>query len=249
MEVIVREYRDEAWTGEVIRPKLGLQLAYKGADGDVGNVNASWQKMFFDYVEDGVRTSPGLPARLRSVRAEEGGHNYEIGGDYELGLGRGRLKLIGLNRFVHLPLSETVVTRTFDGSTPDDGSRFTRDGDELERIGRAEYRWTAAGGDWQLSGEYAFNRLENLSELFVLQPDGSFAGVPLPGGSATVEEDRYEVMASYGRPLTPDLALQVNLGGEYSRLEQAGGGGLTRAFRRPKGLVSLADVNPGAQDC
>jgi len=235
-----RDYRYDEWTGEGDRPRLSGTLAWTGPTGQLANLNMAYQRVYFDYVEDGTRSGPGLPDRARSVRYEEGGYNHEIGGDYEFALGAGRLKLIGLNSFVHLPLSETVVTRTFDGSTPDDGSRFTRDGDELERIARAEYRWKAGGGDWQLSGEYAFNKLENVSELFVLQPDGGFAGVPLPGGSATVEEDRYEVMASYGRPLTPDLALQVNLGGEYSRLEQAGGGGLTRAFRRPKGLVSLA---------
>ena len=233
----LREYRDEAWTGEVIRPKLGLQLAYKGADGDVGNVNASWQKMFFDYVEDGVRTSPGLPARIRSVRAEEGGHNYEIGGDYELGLGRGRLKLIGLNRFVHSPSQDTVEVAAADTAT--EGFRFARDGEEQERIARAEYRWKA-GGDWQLSGEYAFNKLDSVSELFGLGTDGEYAPIPLPGGTATVQEDRYEVMGTYGRALTPATTLQVSLGGEYSKLEQVGAGGLVRSFRRPKGLISLA---------
>jgi hypothetical protein len=241
-----REFRHDVWTGESERPRLSGSLAWTGANGQVANLNAAYHRFDFAYIEDGTRRGPGLPDRARSVRHEEGGYHYEVGGDYEFALGGGRLKLIGLNRFVHLPLTETVVTKTFDGSTPDHGSRYSRDGDELERIGRAEYRWKAGGGDWQLSGEYAFNRLESVSELFVLQPDGSFAGVPLPRGSATVEEDRYEVMASFGRPLTPDLALQVNLGGEYSRLEQVGGGGLARSFRRPKGLVSLAwKATPG----
>ena len=234
----LREHRDEAWTGEVDRPKLGLQLAYTGANGSVGNFNASWQKMFFDYVEDGVRTSAGSPERSRSVRSEEGGHNYELGGDYEFGLGDGRLKLIGLNRFVHSPTVDTVETRFADGA-PAEGLRFARDGEEQERIARAEYRWTA-GGDWQVSGEYAFNKLDSVSELFALGADGGYAPIPLPGGTATVQEDRYEIMGTYGRALTPATTLQVSLGGEYSKLEQVGGGGLVRSFRRPKGLVSLA---------
>ena len=234
----LREYRDEAWTGEVDRPKLGLQLAYKGANGQVGNLNASWQKIFFDYVEDGVRTSPGLPDRMRSVRADEGGHNYEIGGDYEFGLGDGRLKLIGLNRFAHSPSEETVEVRD-PAAASAEGFRFARDGEEQERIARAEYRWKA-GGDWQLSGEYAFNKLDSVSELFVLGSDGIYAPIPLPGGTATVQEDRYEVMGTYGRALTPATTLQVSLGGEYSKLAQVGAGGLVRSFRRPKGLVSLA---------
>jgi len=235
----LREYRDEAWTGEVIRPKLGLQLAYKGAEGTIGNLNASWQKIFFDYVEDGVRTSPGQAARNRSVRSEEGGYNHEVGGDYEFGLGTGRLKLIGLSRFAHSPSEDTVETRTA-GSPIVQGFRFSRDGEEQERIARAEYRWKAVGGDWQVSTEYAFNKLDSVSRLFALGADGSYAQIPLPGGTATVQEDRYEVMATHGRNLTPTLALQVSAGGESSKLEQVGAGGLVRSFRRPKGLVSLA---------
>jgi len=234
----VREYRSEEWTGEVDRPKVSAQLAYKGESGSVGNLNASWQKIFFDYVEDGVRYGPGLPDRVRAVRSEEGGHNYEIGGDYEFALGAGRLKLIGLDRFVHTPTQDQVEVDYAD-ATPTEGVRFARDGDEKERIARAEYRWKM-GGDWQLSGEYAFNSLDSTSSLYLLDGAGVYQPVPLPGGTATVQEDRYEVMGTYGRALTPSLTFQMSLGGEYSKLEQVGGGGLTRSFRRPKGLVSLA---------
>lgn len=61
----------------------------------------------------------------------------------------------------------------------------------------------------------------------------------MPGGTATVQEDRYELMASYGRSLTPALTMQLAAGGEYSTIEQVGGGGLHRSFRRPKGQLSL----------
>jgi len=233
-----REYRYDEWTGEADRPKVSMKLAYKGPTGNVGNFNGSWRKLYFDYVEDGTRTGPGLPDRVRSVRSWEGGHNYELGGDYEFALGGGKLKLIGLNRYTHWPWSDTVETRFADGS-PMEGFRFASDGEEKERIARAEYRWKA-GGDWQVSGEYAFNSLDNVSELFVLGTDGIYVPIPLPGSTATVQEDRYEVMGTYGRPLSPKTTLQVSLGGEYSKLEQVGGGGLVRSFRRPKGLISLA---------
>ena len=233
-----REYRDDVWTGEFDQPRITASVAYHGADGDIGNFNASWLKVFYDYVEDGTRTGPGLPDRTRTVRSEQGGHSYEAGGDYEFALGRGRLKLIGLDRFAYEPRSDTVEV-AFASGAPTTGSRFTRDGRETERIGRAEYRWKA-GGDWQVSGEYAFNRLESASGLFIRDAAGLYVPQPLPGGTATVEEDRYEVMGTYGRTLSPELTLQASLGGEFSRLSQAGAGGLTRSFVRPKGLVSLA---------
>lgn len=74
----------------------------------------------------------------------------------------------------------------------------------------------------------------------MLGADGSYAPVPLPGGSAVVEEDRYEVMGTNGRTLSPALSMQLSLGGEHSRMEQVGDGGPARAFRRPKGLVPFA---------
>lgn len=234
----VRERRDETWTGESDRPRLSAQFGWKGADGQIGNLNASWQKVFFDYVEDGTRTGPGLPARVRSIRSDQGGHNYELGGDYEFGLAAGRLKLIGLTRFDHSPSQDTVEV-AYDDGRPTEGSRFARDGEETERIARAEYRWNA-GGDWQVSGEYAFNRLDSVSSLFERDAAGTYQPVPLPGGSAVVQEDRYELMGSYGRNLAPSLALQLAAGGEYSTLEQAGAGGLRRSFRRPKGQATLA---------
>jgi outer membrane receptor for ferrienterochelin and colicins len=234
----LREVRDEVWTGETDRPRLTARLGYHDAQGRIGNLNASVQKLFSTYVEDGVRTGPGLPDRERSVRSRDGGHNYELGGDYEFGVGKGRLKLIGLDRFTRTPSVTTVETRFADDS-PTAGDRFRQEGEETERIGRAEYRWKA-GGDWQLSAEYAFNRLDLVSELFSLDAGGIYQPVPLPGGTASVQEDRYEVMGTYGRALRPNLTLQVSAGAEYSRLEQVGAGGLTRAFRRPKGLVSLA---------
>ena len=233
-----REFRDDAWTGESDRPRVSAKLAWKGATGAVGNLNASWQKLLFDYVEDDRRSGPGLPDRLRTVRSDAGGHNYEIGGDYEFGFGPGRLKLIGLDRFARDTPQDTVETHYEDG-TPTEGERFARDGEETERIARAEYRWKL-GGDWQVSAEYAFNELDSASSLYELDDDGIYQPVPLPGGTATVQEDRYEFMGSYGRDLLPTLAMQLAVGAEFSTLEQAGGGGLSRSFRRPKGQLSLA---------
>ncbi|HWH21744.1 MAG TPA: TonB-dependent receptor, partial [Allosphingosinicella sp.] len=94
---------------------------------------------------------------------------------------------------------------------------------------------------WQISGEGAFNTLDNVSEFFVLRPNGEFEEIPLPAGSATIDEDRYEVMGSYGRPLASNLSIKLSAGGEYSKLSYIGA--LTtsaNAFWRPKGQLSAA---------
>jgi hypothetical protein len=235
----LREYRNDAWTGEIDQPKLSSHLGYHGADGQIGNLNASWQRVFYHYIEDGTRTGPALPDRLRSVRSRQEGYNYEVGGDYAFDFGPGNLKLIGLGRFNHTPTSDTVVTRQVDGAVPPEGDRFTRVGDTTERIARAEYRWKA-WGDWQLSTEYAFNKLDSVSSLYDLSAGGVFVPVPLPGGTATVQEDRYETMASYGHALGASATLQLAAGAEYSTISEVGAGGLSRSFRRPKGQIAVA---------
>ena len=235
----LREYRDDQWTGEFNQPRASLRLVLDGPGTSVGNLNASYREFWYDYFEDGFRTGPGLVDRNRDVTVEENGHNWEIGGDFEFALGPGRLKLIGLNRWSH-SVPDTLVLTEFADGRPNVGDRFARDATTQERIGRAEYRWSGGGAEWQLSGEAAFNSLDNVSSYFQLNSAGDFVEIPLPGGTARVEEDRYEVMASYGRALSPAFRFQLALGGEYSQLSQVGGGGLTRSFWRPKGTLTAA---------
>lgn len=236
----LRETRDDVWTGEYNAPRLSARLSRAPEGGAASNLNASYQRVHYDYVENGRRTGPGLPDRHREVSVQERGYNHELGGDHSFAWGNGRLKLIGLHRAAHVPVEEEVRLRRDDGGAPDSGSRFVREATEREAIARGEYRWKAAGADWQVSAEGAFNRLDADAELSLLEPDGSFRAVPLPGASDRVEEDRYELMGSYGRPLATGLSLQLAAGAEHSALRQAGGDGQSRSFIRPKGQLSLA---------
>jgi hypothetical protein len=132
-----------------------------------------------------------------------------------------------------------LVTAFSDGAVAT-GNRFLRVGDEGETVGRAEYRWRGGANDWQLSAEAAFNTLYNASSLFVLLPDRTFAEIALVGGTGKVAENRYEGAITWGRAISPELALQASLGGEYSQLSQSGPLGQTRSFVRPKGFMAAA---------
>lgn len=232
------ELRDDVWTSNTDQPRISGRFVYDGPGSSIGNLNASYRRFWHDFDELGLRTTTGAADRERTVVQDVHGYQYEIGGDYELPLMGGRLKLIGLNRFEYEPLDQTVVTAFADGR-PSTGSRFYREADELERIARAEFRWRGGGADWQISGEAAFNRLDVESHTFTLDPDGTFRETPFPSGTGSVAEDRYELMATYGRTLAENLTMQLSAGGEYSELRQAGPGGLTREFWRPKGQLSL----------
>jgi hypothetical protein len=233
------ETRNDVFTGNGENPKASIRLTWDGPGSSVGNFNGSLQGFYYDYRELGERVWPGLADRLRRVANDEDSWSYELGGDYEFALLGGRLKLIGLEQGGHTPFAQDVRTSFADGA-PDTGSRFDEIADTHERIGRAEYRWKWGRNDLQLSAEGAFNSLDNVSHFFILGSDGEYEEIPLPGGTATVKEDRYEVMASLGRPLTPKLSIQLAAGGEYSNLRQTGPGGLSRTFWRPKGLFSAA---------
>ena len=232
------EERDEQWRGNIEQPRFSGRFVYDGPETAKGNLNVLYGRFYYDYLENGRRTTVDGTERSREVTVDEHGHNYEIGGDYEFELGKGRLKLIGVGRGNRYPSETTVVTRFADSSAI--GNRFAQTGDERELIGRTEYRWNSRGAEWQISAEGAFNGLDNASRLFELRTDGTFDEIPLPGGTASVEEDRYQVMGSYGRPLRSNLTMKLSAGGEYSQLAQAGAGGTTRTFYRPKGELSMA---------
>ncbi|MBB5684242.1 TonB-dependent receptor plug domain-containing protein [Sphingobium boeckii] len=233
------DLRHEVLIANEDSPRLSGALKYQGAGGGIGNLNASIAQSHSLVAENSRQGFPGTVDRRRDYRETEKEWNYEIGGDYEFGLGGGRLKLIGLRRFEHSPSLTRVFFEYGDGR-PDTCDLFARTADESEAIARTEYRWKGGVADWQVSLEGAFNTLDNRSTLAVLDTAGVYQPVPLEGGNAKVKEKRVEIALSYGRPLSGALTLQSAIGAEYSNITQNGAGGLNRNFLRPKGFVSLA---------
>jgi hypothetical protein len=235
----VLDRRDEVLSVYGENPRLTGSIHRTSADGAILNLNANVGGLFQDVEEVSLRSGPGQPDRNRNLKERTRQYDYELGGDYEFGLGHGRLKLIGLRHFTHTPFRQTLV-QSYADATPTIGQRFTQNGDQTETISRGEYRWHGGGADWQVSLEGALNRLDVTNGLFDRDANGDFVPVPLADSAAVVQERRAETMLTYGRPLAPHLTLQASIGGEYSQLSQEGGGGLTRTFFRPKGFLNLA---------
>jgi len=235
----ILDRRDEVLSVDGDQPRLSGSLRHNFGNGAILNLNAAGGLTWQDVEEDGFRTGPSQADRHRNVQERNRGHNYELGGDYEFGLGGGRLKLIGLHRFSHNQFRQTLL-QTYADATPTLGQRFLQNGDQTESIGRGEYRWRGGGADWQISVEGALNRLDIDNALFDLGPAGDFVPIVFPNSAATVQERRAEAAITYGRPLSAHLTLQVSLAGEYSQLTQEGAGGLSRTFYRPKGFINLA---------
>lgn len=239
------ERRHDELTSDEDNPKLAARFVIDGPGSSVANLNASIQKIWSHYDETSVRTRTpadapwGGPDRIRTITVRNDTWNWELGGDVEFALGPGRLKLIGLNRESHEPYRQTVITAYAD-QTPRNGDLYAQVGDTSERIARGEYSWKMLGGDWQLAGEGAFNRLDNVAAVASLAPDGSFDEEPFPGGTGGVAEDRYDASLSVSQPISCKVTLQFVGGAEWSTLRQTGAGGLERRFFRPKGSLSLA---------
>lgn len=221
------------------RPRLALALARTTTSGNKWNFNLGGQLQKIHDRVSSVSVRPTNGIVRETFESIEDEHNFDIGGDYELGLGKGRLKLIGLYRFEHSPNVDTfIVDQAIGGRS---GERFKQTADEGESILRGEYGWRTAGGtDWQVALEGAYNTLDVDAEFATLQPDGSFLPVIFGGETTKVEEKRGDASLTWGRALASNLTAQINLGAEYSELSSSGPGGLTRRFVRPKGKLALA---------
>jgi hypothetical protein len=231
--------RDEFGAYDGDRPRLSAALARTAANGNKWNFNLGGQLQNLRERVTGTSVQPGHGRVNEEFRFTEDEYNFDIGGDYEMGLGKGRLKLISLYRFEHSPFVDTfVIDREIGGRR---GERFSQTADESESILRGEYSWRTAGGtDWQVAMEGAYNTLDVDAEFAVLQANGRFVPVAFGGERTKVEEKRGEASLTWGRALAPNLTAQINLAAEYSELSSSGPGGLRRRFIRPKGKVALA---------
>jgi hypothetical protein len=220
-------------------PRLSGSMKWTGDKGMVANLNVQYNRNKNDFTNDEDRNPLTGVGSFRDFDNDGRGSGYEIGGDIEFALGPGKLKVIGLERNNHNDFGQ-ISQVIFDDDSPTTGTRFLGTSESGERIARGEYRWDRWGGNLEVDLEAAYNKLDQTSQLFNLDPAGRFAEIPLPNSSGRVQEDRYEMILSYGRTLANKLTLRVAAGTENSTLEQTGPGGLTREFWRPKGSVSLA---------
>jgi hypothetical protein len=220
-------------------PKVSGSVKWDGPGSSVAHFNAQYQQNYSDNRDSEQRTDPGGVDRDYEYTPHDRDRAYEIGSDYEFALGPGRLKLIGLDRYDHDRYREDVLFTYVDGS-PDTGGRYASVNTSREYVARAEYSWKMLGGDWQLSGEKAYNSYNGVAHLYDLNASGGLDEIPFPGGTGGVTEDRYESILTHGRQLAKNLSLQLSAGAEYSKISQTGSTGLVRTFWRSKGSVSFA---------
>ena len=216
------------------RPRANVNLTYAPDNDRVANLNLTGElgnsrrgsRETFEAI-----TAAGTSGSSISDNGEDE-YNYEVGGDYSFPFAKGKLKLIGLYRFENSDFNNGF--QFFENGQDPFTSRFDRDVDEGELIGRGEYSWKSANTqDWQVSWEGAFNFLDSTSEF-------ADSETPLTIDNVRVEELRTEANVTTSWALSKKINLQTSLGAEYSQLEETTGFDPARKFFRPKGFVSAS---------
>lgn len=235
---VLTERRHEVYHSESELLTFQTRFGIDGPGSSVGNLTLAYTPYWAPTHIRDRRDFVSGETSTRTTVTELDGWYYDVNADYEFALGPGRLKLIGLRHYDEEPVVTTQVME-FDNGDPAEGVRFSRDSRIEEAIGRAEYGWKSGPNDWRLSFERAFNALDQKGGLFELSPQGEFEEVDFPEGTGKVTEVRYEAIATLSRPLTPKLDLQVDGGGEVSRLDRVDDDQDARQFFRPKGSITL----------
>ncbi len=235
------ETREEAFRRTGLNPSLNGALNWRGTNGNIANLNASYTLFEADGKEVSLRQPvSGGPEIYRLFESGEDEWNTEIGGDYEFGLGSGRLKLIGLYRFEHSPVYDRLFSVAFDGSNAEK-SVFNQTIDETENILRGEYSWAPQDGrDWQIALEGARNLLESDADEFEAFDLGPLGPDLNTDPTATVEEFRGDIAITHGRTLSEKLTTQTSLGLEVSEITQSGAVNASQTFTIPKGFFSAS---------
>jgi hypothetical protein len=233
------EHWTESYKGQNEQINSELKLGVHPGS-SVGNLTLNytpyWNPSFQNQTREILATGE---IRNRTNETSLAGYTADVNGDYEFGLGPGRLKLIGLRHWEHEPLVNTDITRFITTGADWVGTRFSRDTHLGEVIGRGEYHWKTGRNDWQVSLERAFNYLDQKGGLFTLNPQREFVEVPFPEGSGKVTEVRYEGIVTLSRPLARNLDMQLAAGAEISKLDRVTDNQPARRFFRPKGSLTL----------
>ncbi|HEX2801897.1 MAG TPA: TonB-dependent receptor, partial [Phenylobacterium sp.] len=203
-------------------------VASGSAEYDAFRLNVGVQHDEFPRAEFAeLVTGQGVPTTEQTVN-DLNLNKAEIGGDYQLALGRAvTARLIGL-----YTAKDSDLTSVSSGRGPLSVSTKTTDGSEAILRGTLRSLWR--GMTLEAGGEAALNTLDVASSLTT----GGVA-VPQPSANVRVEEQRAEVFANLSAKLTPRLSINVSARFETSTIAQSGDVSQEKTLRFAKPRLAL----------
>ena len=186
------------------------------------HLNARWSPGQFDLYQRNRVTVTGEDPRDDNLIQDYDNDSFELGGDITRPLAGGAIKLVGLATRRNIDNFDSYILRDgirSEGAAQVGGFQQTQKAERDETIGRLSWsRQNIAGFSFEAGFEGAFNTLDNTTELFDVEEDGSLTPHPLPVTSATVKEKRGEGYVNVGRQLNPNLRVDAGVRYEFSHL-------------------------------
>ena len=229
-------------------PYVSASWALERAQDNAIRLNARYSPDQFDLVQRNRVSVPGEPPRDDSLIQDYDTDIFEIGGDVTRPLAGGAIKFVGLVDRRKINNSDQYIERNGlreDGAVQVGGFDQTQVAQRDETIGRLSWsRQNLAGFSFEAGAEAVLNTLDNTTELFEVQPDGTRVKEDLPIDSAKVKEKRGEAYVNVGRNLNPNLRVDAGLRYEYSHLTVSGDAFADRKLRFWKPSLTI-DWKPG----
>jgi hypothetical protein len=229
-------------------PYVSGSYALERAADNAIRLNARWQPGQFDLEQNNRVTVPGEAPHDDSLFQDYDNTVFELGGDVTRPLAGGALKLVGLATRRKVDNADAYVGRNGlleDNAVQIGGFEQTQQADRDETIARLNWTRQDLGGiSFEAGGEAVLNTLDNATELFVVEEDGSKTRIDLPIDSAKVKEKRGEAFVNVGRQLNPALRVEAGMRYEYSHLTVSGDATADRKLKFWKPSATI-DWKPG----
>jgi hypothetical protein len=242
------EFRRKFNSYHDFNPFLSGSWAIERADDKAIRLNARWSPGQFDlFQRNRVTPAVGAPHDDNLIQDYDN-PVFEVGGDVTRPLAGGAIKLVGLATRRKRDYLDDYVQRNGlieDGAIQNGGFIQTQKAQRNETIGRLTWtRQDLAGFSFEIGAEGAFNTLDNTTEFFTVNADGSRTKENLPIETANVKEKRGEVFVNVGRTLSPALRVDGGLRYEFSHLTVGGDGFADRRLKFLKPNLTV-DWKPG----
>jgi len=242
------EFRRKFNSYHDFNPYLSASWALERAENNAIRLNARWSPGQFDlFQRNRVTPSDGAPHDDNLIQDYDN-PVIELGGDITQPLAGGAIKLVGLATRRKRDNFDNYIQRDGlieNGAVQNGGFEQSQVAQRNETIGRLGWiRQNLAGFSVEVGGEAALNTLDNTTELFVVEEDGSKTRIDLPVDRAKVKEKRGEVFITVGKTFSPGLRVDGGLRYEFSHLTVSGDAFADRKLKFLKPSLSV-DWKPG----